>query len=119
MAKCLDASIEFMGENVLEDYEKFGKVSEQYQKDAAIVEDNMLNVNRAIVNLSGNIAEIKDSVEGISAAVSEASISINEIAGSTTDMTEKTGQNMDAVDNSMENIKMLNQIVEQFRISEI
>ncbi|MDE6759495.1 MAG: methyl-accepting chemotaxis protein [Lachnospiraceae bacterium] len=119
MAKCLDASIEFMGENVLEDYEEFGKVSEQYQKDAAIVEDNMLNVNRAIVNLSGNISEIKDSVEGIGAAVSDASVSINEIAGSTTDMTEKTGQNIDAVDNSMENIKMLNQIVEQFRISEI
>ena len=118
MARCLDASIEFMGENVLEDYEEFGKVSEQYQKDAAIVEDNMVNVNRAIVNLSGNIAEIKDSVEGISVAVSEAGTSIDEIAGSTIDMTEKTGQNKDAVDNSMENINMLNQIVEQFRINE-
>lgn len=117
MAKCLDSSIEFMGANVLEDYEEFGKVSEQYQKDATIVEDSMLNVNEAIVNLSENITEIKHSVEGISTAIGEAGTSIDEIAGSTTDMTNKTSQNMDAVDSSMENIKMLNQIVEQFKLS--
>lgn len=116
MARCLDSSIDFMGETVLKDYEEFGKVSEQYKKDAVIVEGNMASVNDAIIKLSGNIAEIKESVDGIGNAINEASISINEIAGSTTDMAEKTGRNKDVVDSSMENINLLNQIVEQFQI---
>ncbi|MCM1156881.1 MAG: methyl-accepting chemotaxis protein [Bacteroidales bacterium] len=118
MAACLDSSIEFMGETVLEDYKDFGTVSEQYKKDAETIEDNMTSVNDAIINLSGNIAEIKDSVEGISNAVNEAGVSINEIAGSTTDMAEQTGKNKDVVDNSMENINVLTRIVEQFQIGE-
>lgn len=118
MARCLDSSIDFMGETVLKDYEEFGKVSEQYKEDATIIEDNMASVNDAIIKLSGNIAEIKESVDGISNAINEANISINEIARSTTDMAEKTGRNKDVVDSSMENINMLNQIVEQFQIGD-
>lgn len=118
MAECLDASIEFMGDTVLEDYKAFGEVSEQYKKDAVVVEDNMSSVNTAIMNLSGNIAAIKDSVDGISTAVNQAGISINEIAGSTSDMAEKTSQNKDVVDNSMGNINVLSQIVEQFQIDD-
>ncbi|MGN0154938.1 MAG: methyl-accepting chemotaxis protein [Lachnospiraceae bacterium] len=117
MARCLDVSMDFMGETVLEDYEEFGKVSEQYKNDAAVIEDNMVNVNSAIMNLSDNLEAVKNSVEGISNAVSEAGISINEIANSTTDMAEQTGQNKEVVNNSMENIQTLAGIVEQFQIN--
>ena len=116
MTRCLDASIEFMGETVLEDYENFGKVSEQYKEDAVVVEHNMESVNTAIISLSHNITEIKDSVDGISNAVNEAGISINEIANSTVSMAEQSGQNKAVVRSSVENINSLTQIVEQFRI---
>ena len=102
----------------MEDYKTFGEVSEQYKKDAVVVENNMSSVNTAIMNLSGNIAAIKDSVDGISTAVNEAGVSINEIAGSTSDMAEKTSRNKDVVDNSMDNINVLSQIVEQFQIDD-
>ncbi|MCM1178702.1 MAG: methyl-accepting chemotaxis protein [Clostridium sp.] len=116
MTRCLDASMEFMGETVLEDYEEFGKVSEQYKNDAFVVERNMSSVNTAITQLSNSMNEIKEAVEGIGNAVSEAGISINEIAASTTDMAEQTGKNKGAADNSLENIQALSSIVDQFQI---
>ncbi len=116
MAKCLDASMNFMGETVLEDYNEFGKVSEQYKEDASVVEKNMESVNTAITELSNKINEIKDAVDGIGNAVNEAGISINEIANSTTDMAEQTGKNKEVADNSMENVETLVQIVEQFQL---
>ena len=116
MANCLDTSMEFVGETVLEDYQEFGKVSEQYKQDATVFKQNMENVNHAIINLSHNITIIKDSLDGISNAVNEAGTSINEIAGSTTNVAVQTGENKNVVDNSMENIYTLANIVEQFRI---
>lgn len=117
MARCLDASMEFMGETVLEDYKDFGKVSEQYKKDASVIERNMMSVNMAITQLSNSINEIKDAVDGIGNAVNEAGISINEIAASTTDMAEQTGKNKGVADNSLENIQTLTNIVEQFQLN--
>ena len=117
MTKCLDQAIGFMGDTVLEDYQNFGKVSEQYKNDATIVDDNMESVNQAIISLSNNIAMIKEAMDNICSAVSEAGISINEIANSTSDMTGQIGENKNAVDNSMENIKALTKIVEQFQIN--
>lgn len=117
MARCLDASMEFMGETVLEDYRDFGKVSEQYKKDASVIERNMMSVNMAITQLSNSINEIKDAVDGIGNAVNEAGISINEIAASTTDMAEQTGKNKGVADNSLENIQTLTNIVEQFQLN--
>ena len=38
MAKCLDISMEFMGKSVLSDYENFGNVSEQYKRDATVMD---------------------------------------------------------------------------------
>lgn len=117
MARCLDASMEFMGETVLEDYKDFGKVSEQYKKDASVIERNMTSVNMAITQLSNSINEIKEAVDGIGNAVNEAGISINEIAASTTDMAEQTGKNKGVADNSLENIQTLTNIVEQFQLN--
>lgn len=116
MAKCLDISMEFMGKSVLADYENFGNVSEQYKKDAIVIEDSMNNVNRAIVALTEYIMQIKAAVEGISKTAGESSISINEIAESTSDMAEKTSNNADMVNDSMEKIDVLKDIVSQFNV---
>ncbi|MBQ9119337.1 MAG: methyl-accepting chemotaxis protein [Lachnospiraceae bacterium] len=118
MAKCLDVSMEFIADTVLEDYENFGKVSEQYQHDADIVEDSMSEVNTAIVKLAENIAQIKTAMDGIGITVNEAGISINEIATSTQNMAEKTGQNKQVADGSVENVEMLNNIVARFKMEE-
>lgn len=116
MARCLDISMEFMGKSVLADYENFGNVSEQYKRDASVVEDSMNNVNKAIVALTEHITQIKYAVEGISRTAGESSLSINEIAQSTTDMAEKTSDNSNMVNNSMEKIDLLKGIVGQFKM---
>lgn len=89
----------------------------KYKNDATIVDENMESVNQAIISLSNNIVMIKEAMDNICSAVSEAGISINEISNSTSDMTGQIGENKNAVDNSMENIKTLAKIVEQFQIN--
>ena len=118
IAKCLDESMDFMGETVLADYAEFDQVSEQYKKDASVVEQNMADVNAAIVMLSDSISEIKDAVDEIGNAVNEAGTSITEIAHSTTHMAEQTGENKTVADSSKENLHMLSSIVEQFRLGQ-
>ncbi len=118
IAKCLDESMDFIGETVLADYAEFDKVSEQYKKDASVVEQNMADVNTAIITLSGSITDIKKAVDEIGTAVSEAGTSITEIAHSTTHMAEQTGENKTVADSSKENLHMLSSIVEQFRLGQ-
>ncbi len=116
MAKCLDISMDFIGNTVLKDYENFGKVSEQYREDAGTFEENMSNVNGAIVELTANITSIKGAMDGIRTTVTEAGISINEIAKSSQNMTEKTGQNKQMANDSMENVNVLTDIVGKFKL---
>lgn len=117
IARCLDTSMEFMGKNVLADYEEFSKVGGQYKKDAAVIEQSMDNVNQAIVNLTSSINEITGAVENISQTINESSIGINEIAEKTCDMSTKTSDNTSVVEESTERINVLKKIVEQFKLS--
>lgn len=117
IAKCLDTSMEFMGETVLADYQEFSKVGEQYKEDATVIEESMNNVNQAIVNLATNIKKITGAVENIGQTINESSIGINEIAEKTSEMGVKTSDNTEVVHSSKEKIVILKEIVEQFKLS--
>ncbi len=117
IAKCLDTSMEFMGETVLTDYQEFSKVGEQYKEDATIIEESMNNVNQAIVNLAANIKKITGAVEDIGRTINESSIGINEIAEKTSEMGVKTSDNTEVVHSSKEKIVILKEIVDQFTLS--
>ena len=117
IAKCLDTSMEFMGETVLADYQEFSKVGEQYKEDATVIEESMNNVNQAIVNLATNIKKITGAVENIGQTINESSIGINEIAEKTSEMGVKTSDNTEVVHSSKEKIVVLKEIVEQFKLS--
>ena len=117
IAKCLDTSMEFMGETVLTDYQEFSKVGEQYKEDATVIEESMNNVNEAIVNLTANIKKITGAVEDIGRTINESSIGINEIAEKTSEMGVKTSDNTEVVHSSKEKIVILKEIVDQFTLS--
>lgn len=117
MSKCLDTSMEFMGETVLSDYEEFSKVGAQYKEDATVIEESMNNVNQAIINLAASIKKITGAVENISQTINESSIGINEIAEKTVEMGGKVNDNTEVVGVSKERITGLKNIVEQFKLS--
>ena len=117
MAKCLDTSMEFMGETVLSDYQEFSKVGEQYKEDATVIEESMENVNQAIVELAASMKQITGAVENIGQTINESSIGINEIAGKTSDMGIKTNENTEMVHRSRDKITVLKGIVEQFKLT--
>ncbi len=116
MLKCLDISMEFMGETVLEDYKEFSQVGVQYKDDAGVIEDSMTKVSAAIHLLTGNIQEITNAVENISVAISESSDGINEIAGKTVTMSSESHNNTEIVEESKELIEKLNDIANMFTI---
>lgn len=117
IAKCLDTTMEFMGDTVLSDYEEFGKVGEQYMEDASVVEDGMTRVNQAVIQLAENMKNITEAVGNINDAIHESSIGVNEIAERTTDMGVKTSGNADIVSDSTECIQRLSKIAELFTLS--
>lgn len=116
MLKCLDISMEFMGETVLEDYKEFSQVGVQYKDDASVIEDSMTRVSVAINALTGNIQEITHAVENISIAISESSGGINEIAEKTVTMSSESHNNTEIVEESKELIGKLNAIADMFTI---
>ena len=116
IAKCLDTTMEFMGDTVLSDYEEFGKVGEQYMDDASVVEDGMTRVNQAVIRLAENMKNITEAVGNINDAIHESSIGVNEIAERTTDMGVKTSGNADIVSDSTECIQRLSEIAERFTL---
>ena len=116
MSRCLDTSMEFMGGQVLSDYEEFSRVGEQYKEDAIGIEESMENVNQAIINLTESMKQITSAVEEVCTTINEASIGINEIAEKTSDMGVKTNDNTEVVKESKEKIDGLKNIVEQFKL---
>lgn len=117
MSKCLDTSMEFMGETVLSDYEEFSRVGEQYMEDATVIEKSMNNVNQAIIHLADSIKKITKAVENISQTICVSSNGISEIAEKTSEMGVKTGENTEVVGKSTKQITVLKRIVEQFKLS--
>ncbi len=116
MLKCLDISMGFMGETVLEDYKEFSQVGVQYKEDASVIEDSMTRVSDAINALTGNIQEITNAVENISMAISESSDGINEIAEKTVTMSSESHNNTEIVEESKKLIEKLNGIADMFTI---
>ena len=117
MSKCLDTSMEFVGKQVLKDYEDFSKVGEQYKEDATVIEGSMNHINQAILTLSEKISQINHAIADIGTTMNEASIGVNDIAEKTSDMGVITNQNTSAVEDSKQEIDVLKNIVEQFTLN--
>lgn len=86
MGSCLSETLDYIGDNVISDYDSFLQMSEQYAKDANGFASSMNDINKMIGELKTATFEITESVEGISRTVSEAADAVTTVAEKTTDV---------------------------------
>lgn len=116
MAECLEESTEFLEKTVLNDYNDFMQVGEQYNQDADQFKNSMNDIYESINNLTESISQIVDALAGINATVGESTVGVTDIAGKTTDMVGKTSETYDLVSESLECVAQLTEIVQKFTL---
>lgn len=116
METCLRQMISFMEETVIEDYENFIRVSEEYSSDARDFSGSMQTINGSISELEESIADITKSIQDINATVNEAAVSINDVANKATDMVGYANDTGDKAEENAKCAKQLDEIVKWFKI---
>jgi len=114
MAECLNGAIKFLEETVLGDYQQFGEVSIQYNKDAESFDSSMCRIEEAIEDLSTAIGDISSAISGINNTITESATGVENIAEKTTDIVERTSKNTDIVEDCADAVDNLQDIVRRF-----
>ncbi|MBR4719365.1 MAG: methyl-accepting chemotaxis protein [Lachnospiraceae bacterium] len=116
MTACLEETTGFLEETVLNDYQEFAEVSEQYSSDAMEFKRSMNDVHESIINLADSISKISDAMSGITSTVGESTLGVTDIADKTTDMVTRTSETNDLVEESLQCVEQLKSIVGEFII---
>ena len=117
MQECLEETTSFIGENVINDYKEFEKISDQYNNDALDFKDSMSNIRRGIEDLNRSIAQVAESISGINDTVTEAATGITGIAHTTTDIVKVTEVTASKANDCRDSIADLDNIVKQFTLA--
>ncbi|WP_099469346.1 methyl-accepting chemotaxis protein [Konateibacter massiliensis] len=117
MAECLDETTQFLGGAVLEDYEGFIKVGEQYNEDATVFKNDMNDIHGAMEDLALSINMIADALSGIKDTIGESSLGVTDIAEKTAGMVERASETNSLAEESFNCAKDLEDIVGQFKLS--
>jgi len=116
MENCLQQMILFMEETVIQDYQNFIKVSEEYSLDAKEFSASMKTISSSAEELTENIDDITNSIKGINTTVNEAASGISDIASIATDMVGLASDTETQAQDNAKFAKQLDEIVKQFRV---
>lgn len=114
---CLEDTAGFLGTTVLEDYDEFKKVGDQYNDDASEFRNSMNGIHDSIAMLTDSISVIVDALEGINETIGESTMGVTDIAAKTADMVGKSSESHDLVGESIACTKELEEIVNKFILS--
>jgi methyl-accepting chemotaxis protein len=111
-----EAMLSFIDQNVLSDYEKLSKVSEQYHEDASTIQELMNEFEEASGHLGLSISSISATMNEVAVTMNESARGIQDIAEKTGEIVEKTYQEAAMADENSNSAKELRSLVEQFKI---
>ncbi len=116
MAKCLEQTLDFLGKNVLPDYDAFLNTSTKYNEDAGVMSDTMDNIQTQIEQLNTNVFDIAKSISEINIMINESSSGVNDVAEKNTEIGALTSQTQEMSLQNGEFAKGLQDIVDKFKI---
>lgn len=117
LEESLKSTIKFLEEVVLQDYDNFATVSEQYDNDAHVFYSSMTSVEESVKTLTETIEQIINALNGISNTVNESSSGVQDIADKTNVMVGQTKQNNELVKGCKDTVKKLNEIANMFTMA--
>jgi len=107
--------LQVMENEVLKDYEKLIKVSEQYYNDGETIKDVVSNFAEAAENISLSMDEIAENMGQLSASVGEVARASTEIAGNVCDINQKSDEIVLETNKNAESAQKLSGLVEKFK----
>ena len=116
MEECLGKMTTFMEEEVMQDYQQFISISDEYNDDAQRFSNSMQKINEAIQNLSTGISDITSSVQGINSTIGEAAEGVTDVAAKSTDLVSLATDISDKANNNAELATQLDNVIQQFKI---
>lgn len=108
--------LEFLDTDVTNDYEKFIKVSEQYNIDASAVNEMMTLISQSSEELSVTMNDIEKAISEVTITVNEEAKGITDIAIKTADTVELTEEVEKSAKASIEYANKLQDIVGKFKL---
>ena len=117
LEESLKSTVKFLEEVVLQDYDNFSSVGEQYDNDAHVFYNSMTSVEESVNTLNETIGQIIQALNGISETVSESSNGVQDIADKTNVMVGQTKQNNELVKGCKDTVKKLNEIANMFTMA--
>lgn len=111
-----EAILSFVDKNVLKDYEKLTRVSEQYNNDAEFINNLMEEFELAAGQLDAAVSSISTAMNEVAATINESAKGVQDIAGKTTEIVEKTIQETKLADQNSQGAQELQALVAMFKI---
>ena len=112
----LKRSTEFLKEDVMQDYSKFVTESDEYQKQAAVLDGVMKNIDESIGSMSTSMTNIKGSIEDINLMVEDGTSQVMKVAEMNADIVDLTKKTHSLVELNQAEARALKQIVETIDI---
>lgn len=116
MATSLGQTLQFLEKNVLTDYHNFNEISEQYNTDAATVNQTMDSIQNEINDLDSNVHNILKSISEINGMIREASAGVADVAENNTNIVSLTTNTYNMVNENTTHAENLKTIVDKFKL---
>lgn len=116
MTDCIQVIMRFLDETVVADYDSFGAVGEQYEKDAATFAESMQHIYMEISDLNIRITEIADAMEQVNRVVTESTQGVGLIAEKSAEAVEKTQDGYEHLKVSFDSLDRLKELIGKFHI---
>jgi methyl-accepting chemotaxis protein len=108
--------LEFLDNDVTNDYGNFIKVSEQYSLDASAVNEMMAHISQSTEELSAIMNDIEKAVSEVAVTVNEEAKGVTNIAMKTSDTVELTEKVKKSTEESIKYANKLQSIVGKFKL---
>lgn len=115
MTSSSERLLEFLEKDVTTDYDKFIKVSEQYDLDAASVSQMMSKINNSAEDLTSTMENIAKAVTEVATTVNEGAKGVTDIAIKTSDIVSLTEAVEETSKESIAYADILREIVARFK----
>lgn len=115
LAEDAENMLHFIDQTVLEDYDKFAAVANDYQKDSTYLEEMLSDFNTKASALKQNMESMADGIADIAKAVEESTSGITTVADGTTDLVTNLGFINSEVTDNKRISALLREEVDKFR----
>ncbi|MCM1084183.1 MAG: methyl-accepting chemotaxis protein [Clostridium sp.] len=116
MTECIQVIMGFLEETVVQDYDAFKNVGEQYEKDAENFAVAMEQISTEVSDLNSKLTHIATTIETVNATIHESADGIGFIAEKSESAVAKTMEGYDHLKDSTDNIQRFKELIEGFEV---